>query len=338
MHNNSDHILVIRLSAMGDVAMIAPVVYALAKKYPHLKISVLSKSFFKPIVETIPGVHFVTAEVKTTHKGVSGIWKLSRDLKKQKITHIADLHNVLRSKMLLKFMATPAVQLDKGRTEKKALISGEKKHFKQLKNTITRYADVFEKLGYAIPSPIALPRPQRKDAVAKFTKKCRRKWLGIAPFAAHLGKQYPLNLMKEVIRKLDESGEWDLFLFGSPSEVDTLKDLCFSHVDVHIAAGALSFSEQINLIAHLDAMISMDSGNGHLAAMFGVPTVTLWGVTHPYAGFTPFAQEKNCILSDRTLFPEIPTSIFGNTLPDGYEEVMRTITPEMIVEKISSLS
>ncbi len=323
---------------MGDVAMIAPVVYALKKEYPHHKISVLSKPFFRPIVEAIPGVNFIAAEVTSKHKGVSGIWKLSRDLKKQNITHIADLHNVLRSKVLLKFMAISAVQLDKGRAEKKALISGEQKHFKQLKSTIVRYTEVFEKLGFAKPVPMILPRAKRKEAVERFTKNCTRKWLGIAPFAAHLGKQYPLNLMKEVIRKLDESGEWDLFLFGSPDEKDTLKDLCFSHVDVHVAAGNLNFSEQINLIAQLDAMISMDSGNGHISAMFGVPTVTLWGVTHPYAGFAPFAQEEHCILSNRELFPEIPTSIFGNVLPDGYEETMRTITPQMVVDKIRTLS
>jgi len=89
-------------------------------------------------------------------------------------------------------------------------------------------------------------------------------------------------------------------------------------------------------MAQLDVMLSMDSGNGHLAAMYGVPVVSLWGVTHPYAGFAPFKQETHCILSDREEYPAIPTSIYGNKVPEGYEEVMRTITPQMVIEKLMS--
>jgi len=91
------------------------------------------------------------------------------------------------------------------------------------------------------------------------------------------------------------------------------------------------------LIAQLDTMLSMDSGNGHLAAMYGVPTVSLWGVTHPYAGFTPFKQKDNCLLSDRTQYPAIPTSIYGNKVAKGYEDAMRTIIPQKVVDKLMSL-
>jgi len=84
-------------------------------------------------------------------------------------------------------------------------------------------------------------------------------------------------------------------------------------------------------------MLSMDSGNGHLGAMYGVPTVSLWGVTHPYAGFAPLHQETNCLLSNRDQYSAIPTSIYGNKVPEGYEDVMRTILPQTIVDKIVSL-
>ena len=61
-------------------------------------------------------------------------------------------------------------------------------------------------------------------------------------------------------------------------------------------AGKLSFKEELELIRSLDVMVSMDSGNAHLAAMQDVKTITLWGVTHPYAGFAPFHQpEDYCI-------------------------------------------
>jgi len=85
-------------------------------------------------------------------------------------------------------------------------------------------------------------------------------------------------------------------------------------------------------------MLSMDSGNAHLAAMYGIPIVSLWGVTHPFAGFCPYGQDpRNALLADRHVYPLIPTSIYGNKAPMGYESVMETIQPNDVVSKINRL-
>ena len=95
---------------------------------------------------------------------------------------------------------------------------------------------------------------------------------------------------------------------------------------------------ELNVIENLDIMLSMDSGNAHLAAMKNVKTITLWGNTHPFAGFAPFNQPKDfCILPNLDKYPFLPCSIYGNKTFDGYENVMRSISPEKISEKILSL-
>ena len=159
--SNHQHILIIRLSAMGDVAMTVPVIRALTEKYPDCKITVLSKPFFKPLFDTIPQVSFFAAQVNTKHKGILGLLKLYRELKKEKITHVADFHNVLRSKILRAlfiFDGKPSIFIDKGRAEKKALTRTKNKIFKQLKTSHQRYADVLNKLGFTLdlsnPTPI----------------------------------------------------------------------------------------------------------------------------------------------------------------------------------------
>lgn len=331
------HLLVIRLSAMGDVAMLVPVVHAFAKANPELKISFLSKPFHKPIVNTIPGVNCIVAEVDGKHKGIFGLWKLSRQLRASGITHVADMHNVLRSKILRSFLKVPKAIIDKGRKEKKQQTAGNLSSLQPLKTTIVRYQDVLEALDFSKIPPETLVRPNPTQKVSSFAQKSQRKWLGIAPFAAHLGKQYPAHLMKEVICELAKEKDYQIFLFGAPNEQNKLKDLAGDNKEVKIVAGNLSFGDQVNFIGQLDAMISMDSGNGHLAAMYGVPTVTLWGVTHPVLGFAPFGQEEQTIISDRTKYPRIPTSVYGNVIPDGYEDVMLTIHPEMVIEKVKAL-
>jgi len=331
------HILIIRLSAMGDVAMTMPVVYAFAKAYPEITITYLTKPFFKPIAETLPNLQVVSADVKGKHKGIWGLWKLSRELKKENIDAVVDLHNVLRSKFMRLFMGILAAKINKGRAEKKALTRIKNKAFGQLKTTVQRYEDTFKALGFSNIYPEQLEQPDLITKVSTFVGGDHKKWIGIAPFAAHKGKQYPLDLMCTVINALDKIAGVTLILFGAPDEKEALEKLVVGSKQTKIIAGALSFKEEINLIAHLDVMLAMDSGNAHLAAMFGVPTVTLWGITHPYAGFAPFRQEKHCLLSDRKLFPAIPTSVYGNVLPRGYEDAMRTIVPDMIIEKVKEL-
>jgi ADP-heptose:LPS heptosyltransferase len=87
----------------------------------------------------------------------------------------------------------------------------------------------------------------------------------------------------------------------------------------------------------LDVMLSMDSGNAQIAAMLGVKLVTLWGATHPFAGFLSFNQPmENALVSDRNRFPKLPTSVYGNKKVEGYAEVMRTIPVEQVVHTIQA--
>lgn len=337
------HILVIRLSAMGDVAMTVPVIRVFSQTYPEVKITVLSRPFFKPLFEGIPNLDFIEADVYGKHKGL-GLIKLAKEAKSLGIDAVADLHDVIRSKIIseyLKVKGTKIASIDKGRKEKRDLINAEGKNISQLKTTHQRYADVFEKLSFPLDlgNP-QFPVPQR--LVPKLNALIGvepKKLIGIAPFAAHTSKMYPLDLMKKVIAELDASEKYRIFLFGGgKKEVEQLNKLAKPFGNVSNMAGILNFEEELSLISNLDLMISMDSGNGHLAALFGIPVITLWGVTHPYAGFAPFNQpESNQLIADREKYPLIPTSIYGNKFPKGYEEAMNTIAPETVLLKIKKV-
>ncbi|MFN0728758.1 glycosyltransferase family 9 protein [Polaribacter gochangensis] len=336
------HILVIRLSAMGDVAMTIPVIRALVAQYPEIKITFLSKSFLKPLFDDIPNVHFYAADVTNTHKGILGLHKLYKELKQLNITHIADVHNVLRSKILrsfFKFSTNKIAVINKGRSEKKALTRVTNKVFKQLKTSHERSADVFRKLDFPvdISSPTKLEKPNLKNSVLNLIGEKKNKWLGIAPFAAYDAKMYPLDLMEKVITELSKN--YTILLFGGgEKEVALLSKIEEKFPNCISLAGKLNLSEELNAIAHLDCMLAMDSGNAHFAAMLQIPTITLWGATHPFAGFAPFNQPKeNCMLPNLEKYPNIPCSIYGNKICDGYEDVMRTILPENVIKKIETI-
>ena len=337
------HILVIRLSAMGDVAMVVPVLRVLAHTYPEVKITVLSRPFFQPLFEGIPNLNFLEADVYGKHKRL-GLIKLAKEAKALGIDAVADLHNVIRSKVITEFLKLKGLKvasIDKGRAEKKALVGANGKNILQLKTTHQRYVDVFEKLGFPL-NLSNFPTPERSRLTPKLTALLGvepKKLIGIAPFAAHDSKMYPLDLMEEVITALDASEKYRIFLFGGgKKEIAQLKKLENPFSNVTSVAGKLTFEEELALISNLDLMLSMDSGNGHLAAIYGIPVITLWGVTHPFAGFAPFNQPKNHqLMTDREKYPLIPTSIYGNKFPKGYDEAIKTITPEAVVLKIKEV-
>ena len=333
-----NHILVVRFSAMGDVAMTVPVLRALTEQYPNLKVTVVTREFFVPFFRNIENVTVFSVDLKGEHKGVLGLYKLSKTLKRLQFDAVADLHNVLRSNILkLFFTGKKVVQIDKGRADKKALISGE--IFEQLKTTHQRYSEVFKTIGF----PIDLSYPSFPESIelneklSGFIKDDNKPIIGIAPFAAFQGKMYPIDKMKQVIASL--SKDYNIILFGGgKEEIEVLNGMETLFENIVSVAGKLNLDEELDLISNLDIMLCMDSGNAHIAAMLGVKVVTIWGVTHPFAGFAPFHQPKDyALVADRHQYPLIPTSIYGNKQPEGYQDAAGSISIEVIVEKVRSL-
>ncbi|WP_225035900.1 glycosyltransferase family 9 protein [Winogradskyella sp. SM1960] len=338
MSTKPKHILVLRFSAMGDVAMTVPVLRALTSQYPELKVTVVTRAFFKPFFQDLVNVSVYEADLKGRHKGVFGLYKLSKELKALKFNAVADVHNVLRSKILkLFFFGKKVVQLDKGRAEKKALTSGQT--FQQLKTTHQRYADVFEALGYVVDlsQPVFLEPKPLTENLKVFVSKKDFKTIGIAPFAAHDSKMYPLAQMERVIEELSKN--YNIILFGGGSkEVELLNQVESKFNTVKSVAGKLNFKDELVLISNLDVMLAMDSGNAHIAAMLGKKVITIWGVTHPFAGFAPFNQPNDFALTaNREQFPLIPTSIYGNKFPEGYEDAASSVSVESVIEKVESV-
>lgn len=339
------HVLIIRLSAMGDVAMTVPVIRALLQQHSDIKVTVVSRPFFKPFFDGMDRVDFFDVDLKKRHKGFFGIYRLYQDLKKLKIDYVADFHNVLRSKILRTFFksnGTKTAFTDKGRKEKKELTRLEKKVLKPIKSMINRHADTLAQLGFKVDlSKINFPEKSvLPDEILTITnEKSDDNWIGIAPFAQYQTKVYPLDLMKETIKLLAENPKNKLFLFGGgEEEILKLNTLQQNFSNVTVIAGKLKITQELSLIQHLNVMLSMDSGNGHIAAMYGVSVVTLWGQTHPYAGFVPFNQPlENSLIPDLDKYPFLPTSVYGNKIIEGYGDAMRSIQPQQIVNKINEL-
>jgi ADP-heptose:LPS heptosyltransferase len=337
-------ILVIRLSAMGDVAMTAPVLYAFIDKYPHVKLSVLSQKSFGSFFSSAK-VHFIGIDLKH-YKGLNGLYELFKVLKKEKFDLVIDLHDVLRSNILRFFFRfigkTKVFVVDKGRKDKRTLTRKKNKILRPLITTIERYVNVFKTAGFDIEPDFKRIHESDIDISSKVAAILpngeNHVCIGIAPFAAHQGKIYPLGKMAEVLDYLSMKG-FNLFLFGGGNnerlqlqEWESKFPHCIS------VAGKFTLKEELQLIGKLDLMLSMDSANMHLASLMGTTVVSIWGATHPYAGFTGWGQSfDNIIQIDK---PCRPCSVYGNKecyMTDFPYACMKEISPSLIIEKIMSV-
>ncbi len=322
---------------MGDVAMLVPLLRCLYSQNPNIQITLVTRDRFVPIFKEFSELQLMTPDFDGRHKGLKGLYLLYKELKQSNPQRIADIHYNLRSRILLMFFRlslTRIKSIDKGYAERKRLTHPFKKTMKPLTPQHYRYAEVFSRLGFAIDvdkHEFSI-KPGLPKSSLQIDLPVDRKWIGIAPFAAHPGKVYPLDLMQKVVGYLQQ--KHSVFLFGhGPKEAAQIQVWAKAYPHVIPHAMEMPFSDQLNLIANLDVMISMDSANGHLAANYGVPVITLWGMTHPFLGFSAFGQ-NNHLLVDREKFPKVPTSAYGKTVPKGYRDAMRTITPEEVIEMV----
>ncbi len=347
----SKKILVIRFSAMGDVALSAPVISSVLEQNPTLEIVFLSRQLFRPFFQEHDRLTFIGADLKGKHKGVFGLKKLQNELlKEHNFDAVVDLHDVLRTKILRFYFKAHGIRccsINKGRGEKRDLINGSVT-FKKLKHTTQRYLDVFEKanvLSTLNSGPWLSPVSSATTNAFFKINNCEIKnnfWIGIAPFAAHRSKEWPIEKMKHVISQLISAGK-TVFLFGGgQNEIKKLEAIKKEFPKSILVAGQLKLDEELSLISRLNLMVAMDSSNMHLSTVVGTPVVSIWGSTHHYLGFGPLNNEHNIIEISKEKLPCRPCSIYGKITSKTHEicaqKAMELISEEMVLAKITAVS
>jgi ADP-heptose:LPS heptosyltransferase len=345
---NNEHILIMRFSAIGDVAMMVPVVYSLAKQYPDVRVTVLSRGFAKAFFDNLaPNVGFMAADLEKEYAGITGLNALYRRLRAKHFTAVADMHGVLRThylRMRFRMDRFRVAHIDKRRAGKRRLVSRDNKRLVQQTTSFENYAEVLLRIGYPVKLEFQSIFPPQGGNLRLLTeqigeKKSFQKWIGIAPFAAHEGKVLPLQKMEQVIDTLGKvHPNARFFLFGAGGdERRILKKWCSTYPRCVCVSEVLhDLSEELILMSHLDVMVSMDSANSHLASLVNVPVVSIWGATHPYAGFMAWGQsEENAV---QVQLPCRPCSIYGNkTCYRGDLDCMNRITPEMVIQRVEAV-
>lgn len=334
-------ILIIRLSAIGDVAMTVPVIFSAAKANPQDSFTVLTQAFLIPVFMNRPvNVEVIGINTKAAEKSLAGLLRFTSALVKYNYDMVLDLNNVLRTLIIRFFFRLerkPVYVLDKAKKERARLTNNKVKELKPLRSVIERYADVFRMAGlnytesftslYESQS-VNLPETPAISSIKA------GKWIGIAPFAKHRGKIYPVDEMEKVIAGLTARREdITIFLFGGRGyEEAVLEQWVFQYPQVRSVVGRYSLDNELALISQLDVLLCMDSANMHFASLVGTRVVSIWGATHMYAGYYGYHQDINDAI--QLELPCRPCSIIGDKPCYRGDWACMNINPERIVNKL----
>ncbi len=282
--------------------MTVPVFREFLEQNPGVEIIMVSRKNFESLFAGISNVTFKGIDLDD-YKGLFGLRKLSNELIREfNPDCIANLHDVIRTKVLDRIYRRKGLKvfkIDKGKEEKEHLTDVWNLEKVQLKKTVERYADVFREMGFRIELSHQLrPVSEQKSGI------------GFAPFAQHKGKMLPLEKSYELVRILARK-HTVYFFGGGKKETETLEKWEEEIPNTKNLAGKLNLTEELNYIAGLELMISMDSANMHLASLVGTRCVSIWGATHPYAGFLGFGQSEEDAVQVKDLSCR-PCSVFGD--------------------------
>ena len=301
-------LLVVRLSALGDVAILEPVLRQRALANRDVLFIVAGPPRLEPLFRDIGNVQYVPTEKRQRPR------ELYRQLSALRPDSVADMHHVLRVIGMDWLFRLHGVR-----------VCCIRKHTVRSIPSWQRYDRVLARCG--LKGQVSEGDYWRAKASAGRPRK-----VGVAPFAQHEGKVWPLDKMERLVAMLSERG-YMVLLFGSATEAPLLDTWAEKYEGVESLAGKCGFEEELEGIAALDVMVSMDSANMHFASCRGVPVVSIWGATHPCRGFYGWRQDPSWAVQKETGCR--PCSKYGNK-PCRYGDYpcLAGIEPIEVMERI----
>ena len=152
--------LIIRLSAMGDVAMLIPLLYAVARANEQHEFILLTQPFFTELLLDAPdNVEGMAIDIRRgEERSFLGLLRYARRLRHEHFDAVLDLHDVLRTKVLrsiLRLTGVPTQHLIKPREGRRRLVADSAtKDLTPLPPMWSLYQQVFRSAGLSVPEAI----------------------------------------------------------------------------------------------------------------------------------------------------------------------------------------
>ncbi|MFA5156878.1 MAG: GT4 family glycosyltransferase PelF [Candidatus Omnitrophota bacterium] len=333
------NILVIKLSSLGDVILSSAALRAIRKKFgPNYKIAVLAGNESKDVLFSCPYIdELLVCDLKSRDKGLAGIWKLGRVLRKKNFDIVIDLQNN-RASHILSALSLAINRYGYANKKLSFLLNHRIKNEKPAIDPVSHQFKVLEMLGIKLEDPALELWPSQEDAryIDEFLSaqwmSATQKIAGININASQrwLSKSWPLAQMTKLCEELSRL-DMRVVITGTKDDAQKADLLAGSlkNSPVINACGKTTVNQLACLIKKCDVYISADSAPLHITAAMKTPFIALFGPTDPARHLAP-AKDYVLIKKDLHCSPCYKPKC-------GNKKCMNLITAEEVLAAVKKL-
>ena len=334
-----ERILLIRLSSLGDILLMTPLLNLLRTTCPQAQIDVLVKAEYRDLLRAHPGITRLL-----TFDSRQPLRHTLRGLRAERYDLALDLHGTLRSQLLLRGLRARRKLTYNKRVLRRALLA------RLGWNTLRRmtpvpelYAAPLRRLGLTgrLGAPTMHLDPESTEAMqahiaSSLPDALPQPLLAVAPGARWPTKRWPVERFAAVAQALAREKQAAVVFLGGADDVQ-LAGAMRDQLDVPIIndAGTLSLMRSAALLNCCRLLISNDSGLMHMATALQVPVVAVFGPTVQEFGFYPFRARAEVVSEP---LPCRPCSTKGSRrCPLGHHACMQDIPGSRVLAAARAL-
>jgi ADP-heptose:LPS heptosyltransferase len=325
-------ILLVRFSSIGDIVLTFPVAAAIKSLYPACQIDYVTKQHFKGLLEACPQID----QVFTLNDSLGN---LRGQIDFSQYDAIFDLHNNLRTRLLLQFRFSKVYRFPKNNWQKWLLTTFKMKP-KKRQHVVERYLDTLQSYsGVAvIGSEHCYQIPVKAQiGIQELLELEPQTYVAVAIGAQFATKRMPTDLLIELIDQIKAP----VLLLGGKEDEQTALNIMTNCTkkEIRSAVGATNIHESAWLVQNAVCLVTHDTGLMHIAANFELPLFVIWGNTTRDFGMYPYRLEQQGVqhfeVSNLACRP--CSKIGSHECPKGHFACMRNQDVDQLAAKINAI-
>ena len=334
---NSNRILILRLSSIGDIILSSFFIRQIANAFPDYSIDFVIKNRFKDLVRFNPYIKKIyTIDSK---KGMNHLIELRNKLKNNNYSHIFDLHNNMRTNFLLSGMAGfKKRKINKDKFKRALLVYLKMNQYKTVKPIPIRYLETGLQAGIMDDKKgldLFWDEQIETNLNKIHAKLLSSRYFVLAPGAGFYSKKWPIEYFIELVEIIIKKRKEKIVILGGPTDADDATELQLNSRVINLT-GKLKLLESAIILKYARALVSNDSGLMHMATAVKTPVLAIFGSTVEELGFFPF-RSKHCIVQNEGLKCRPCSHIGKDYCPKGHFRCMLEIEPNFVYDELINL-
>lgn len=308
-------ICILRLSAIGDVTHVIPVVLSLQEQVPGIRITWVIGKIEAKLIGDLPGVEFILFDKKAGRKGYA---QLRQQMKGRRFDALLHMQVAFRANLAAACIpAKIRVGYDKARSKdlhslfiNRRIAAAPQQHVRDC------LASFLVPLGLeAAPPRWQIPLSEDDHAFAHQHLATDRRNLVISPCASHTLRNWPAERYAQLADYAIRQHGMKVILVGSPApfEAEYCADIESAMTEkAHNICGRDTLKQLTALMTHADLVVAPDTGPAHIASAVGTDVLGLFAASNPNRS-GPYNSLQWCV----NRYPEALQQFAGKTVAEA---------------------